>query len=166
MALISTKIISLLQERIKHEEANSKLYLQMGYWLDLQGYNNAAKLYAEHSKDELQHKQWAVEHLLSLNILPNEPAEDQPQLEFKGLQQIIALTYKRELDTTNEVKELAKVAFEEGDLMTFDLGQRYVKEQIEEMDAAQALVDQLETFGDGQVEMKLLDNWIGENLLG
>lgn len=166
MALISDKIINLWQVRIQHEEANSKIYAAMSNWLNLKGYVNASKLWKTYAEDELVHKNWAVQYLLDLNILPIEPAEEQPQLEFKGLPNIVALTMQKELETTEEVKNFVTLAFEEKDLLTFNALQKYIAEQVEEISKVQLLIDQLESFGTDKIALRLFDDWIGENLLG
>ena len=166
MALIPQESINELQTRIKHEEFNAKQYDAMKFWLNLNGYVNASKLWGKYAEDERSHKQWAVDYLLDLNILPLEPAEDQPQTEFKGLPNIIALTMARELQTTKEVEDLTDLCLSLKDYKTLGLAQKYVAEQVEELAKVQLLIDQLNAFGADQIAMRLLDNWIGENLLG
>jgi ferritin len=162
MAVISDKIIKLLQERIQHEEANSKAYTAMSNWLNLNGYIGASKLWKSYSDDELAHKGWAVQYLLDLNILPIEPSEEQPQVNFKGLPNIIALSMQREMKTTEEVKELGKQCLTDNDLMTFGLAQRYIAEQVEEIQKIQTWVDRLLAFGDDKVALRLLDDEMGK----
>lgn len=163
MALIPDRSIALIQERIQHEESNSKLYYAFSYWLDLNGYEGSAKLWRKDAEDERSHKQWAVQFLLDLNILPIEPSQVQPQVEFKGLPQIVALTYQREVQTTEEVQELARVALDVGDMLTFGLAQKYIAEQVEELAKAQLRIDKLKAFGDDPIALRLLDNDFGSN---
>lgn len=162
MALISDKMIGLLQMRIQHEEANSKAYTAMSNWLALNGFIGSAKLWKTYADDELIHKSWVVEFLSNLNILPIEPSQDQPQTEFKGLPQIVALSYQREINTTTEVKSLAEAALKEGDFMTFNLAQKYVAEQVEELDKIQTILDMLESFVTDKIALRLLDKRLGE----
>ena len=161
MALISDKVNKLVQLRIKNEQQSSRIYAAMGSWLAIKGYDGASKLWNKYSKEELLHVDWAKEYLLDLNILPIEPSQEQPQTEFKGLPQIIALSYKHELQITEECKELAKTALEEGDMMTFNLAQKYIKEQQDEIAKTQAHLDYLEAFGDSQISLQLLDQKMG-----
>lgn len=162
MALISDKINKLIQLRIKNEQQSSRIYAAMGNWLALNGYEGASKLWDKYSKEECGHAEWAKTYLLDLNILPIEPSQEQPQTEFKGLPQIIALSYKHELQITEECKELAKTALEEGDMMTFNLAQKYIKEQQDEIAKIQAHLDYLQAFGDSQVSLQLLDQKMGQ----
>jgi ferritin len=161
MALISSKIIELLQMRIQHEEANNKKYTAMSNWLNLNGFTGASKLWKTYSEDELVHKSWAVQYFLDLNILPIEPSEEQVQTEFKGLPNIIALSYQVEINTTDEVKILGKVCLDEGDLMTFGLAQKYIAEQVEEISKIQLWIDKLESFGIDKIALRLLDEEMG-----
>ena len=162
MAIITNKMIDLLQMRIQHEEGNNKKYTAMSNWLNLNGYLGAAKLWKKYSEDELTHKDWAVQYLLNLNILPIEPQEDQPKTDFKGLSNIIALSYQVEMTTTEECNELAKACLTESDMMTFTLAQKYVAEQIEEISKIQTWIDRLNSFGDDKIALRLLDNEMGE----
>jgi ferritin len=103
-----------------------------------------------------------VQYLLDLNILPIEPSEEQPQVNFKGLPNIIALSMQREMKTTEEVKELGKQCLTDNDLMTFGLAQRYIAEQVEEIQKIQTWVDRLLAFGDDKVALRLLDDEMGK----
>lgn len=160
-AIINDKVIKLLQTRIQHEEANNKKYTAMSNWLNLNGFTGAAKLWKTYAADELTHKDWAVQYLLDLNILPVEPSQEQVQVSFKGLSNIIALSYQVEMTTTDEVKALAKVCLEESDMMTFGLAQKYVNEQIEEIAKIQTWLDKLDAFGVDNIALRLLDNEMG-----
>jgi len=161
MALISSTIQNLLQMRIQHEEANNKKYTAMANWLDLHGYTGAAKLWRTYAADELTHKEWAKQHLLDLNILPIEPSQVEPQNTFNGLPNIIALSYQTEINTTNEVQDLASACLEEGDWMTLGLAQKYVNEQIEEIAKIQLWIDKLDAFGTSEIALRMLDEEMG-----
>lgn len=165
MAIISDKIIGLLNYRIEQEEFSSRLYLAMSVWLGWMGYAGAEKLWAKYSDEEMVHSKFAYNYLLDLNIKPTVPAIKEPQQEFKNLPQIIALSYKHEVDITNQCNALANAALAEADMMTFQLAQQYVKEQVEELSKTQFLLDQLEIFGDDKIALRLLDTYISENLL-
>ena len=162
MAIIGKRSVDLVQLRVKNEEFNSKTYTAMSNFLLLNGFEGAGKLWKSYAADELTHKDWAVQFLLDLNILPIESKQEQPQIEYKGLPNIIALSYQREIQTTNEGQELAKVAFEEGDMMTFGLAQKYVAEQVEEIAKIQAHLDFLKSFGDSGTSLQLLDEKMGD----
>ena len=157
MAIISNKMIDLLNYRIEQEELSSRVYLAMHLWLSYSGYSGAAKLWKKYSEEELIHAGWAYKYLLDLNIKPDTPALKQPQIDFKSLPQIIALSYQHEVDVTNQCNELANTTMKDNDQMTFQLAQIYVNEQVNELQKTQFWIDQLNIFGDDKVALNLLD---------
>lgn len=162
MALIEKNIIDLLQFRIQQEEQSSRIYASMAEWLKLKGYEGASKLWYNYSQEELSHATWAKNYLQSLNILPTTPSQEQPELNFKGLPQIIAKTMEHELLITKQCKDLGAECLKNGDLMTFGLAQKYIEEQQNEIEKVQRWIDNLEQFGDSQIALRLLDEKMGK----
>jgi ferritin len=162
MALIPQKVIAKLQYRINQEEQSSRIYKAMSVWLNLNGFKGAAKLWQKYSDEELKHAEWAYERLLDLNILPVVNNIDRPQSEFKGLANVIALSYAHEVDITRQCQELTQVCMDEGDFMDMELAQRYCKEQAEELAKTQSWIDKLTAFGEDKIALRLLDNEMGE----
>jgi ferritin len=158
MAIIKDKIIDLLNFRIKKEEESSRLYLSMSVWLNIQGFEGSAKQWLLDSNGELDHAKWAYDYLLSLNIKPNVPELKAPVQEFKSLPQIIALTYVHEIEVTEQCQALAKACMEENDYMTLSLAQKFLNEQAEEISKVTSWVDKLETFGESEIALRMLDD--------
>jgi len=156
--LITDDCIKYLNKRIKEEDYSSRVYLAMSMWLDDKGFVNASKLWRKYSDEERGHADLAREYLLDLGIRPLTPLLDQPIQDFSGLPQIIKDTYDHEMDITNQCKELASHAMKMGDHMLYQLAATYLKEQIEEMGKAQNWLDQLESFGEDKIAMRLLDH--------
>lgn len=156
--LITDECLKLLNYRIEQEDYSSRIYLAMSMWLDDKGFVNAAKLWKKYSEEERTHADLAREYLLDLGIRPITPLLNQPVQEFSGLPQIIRDTYEHEVDITNQCKELASHAMKMGDHMLYQLAAHYLKEQIEELGKAQNWIDQLASFGEDKIAMRLLDH--------
>lgn len=156
--LLTDDCLKMLNYRIEQEDYSSRIYLAMSMWLDDKGYVNAAKLWRKYSDEERGHADMAREYLLDLGIRPNTPLLNQPVQEYSGLPQIIRDSYDHEVDITNQCKELASHAMKVGDHMLYQLAGTYLKEQIEEVGKAQNWIDQLESFGEDQIAMRLLDH--------
>jgi len=163
MAVINDELIKLINYRIQQEELSSRLYLAMSLWLDINGYNGAAKLWKSYSEEEKAHADWSYQYLLNLNIKPIVPALEQQPTEFKSLSEIILASYKHELVITKQCQELAKKAQELNDYMTFDLAQKFVKEQVDELAKTNYWIDRLKAFGSEKDVLRLLDNEMGGN---
>lgn len=160
--VINFNIIKLLNFRIEQEEQSSRIYSAMSNWLNLNGFVGASKLWKKYSDEELVHAGWAYQFMLDLNILPPTPELKTPQVDgFKGLPQIIALSLAHEISITKQCNELAKACLNESDFLSFELAQRYCKEQIDEIAKLQTFVDKLNAFGESNEVLILLDNEMG-----
>jgi ferritin len=156
--LITDECVKYLNYRIEQEDYSSRVYLAMSMWLDDKGYVNAAKLWKKYSEEERGHADMAREYLLDLGIRPITSLLNKPVQEFSGLPQIIRDSLEHEIEITNQCKELASHAMKMGDHMLYQLAATYLKEQIEEVGKAQNWVDQLESFGEDKIAMRLLDH--------
>lgn len=158
MAVISEKIIKLLNYRIQQEEQSSRIYLAMSQWLTYNGYIGAGKTWAKYSDEENVHATFARNYLQDLDILPVTPSLPLPEQEFSTFPSIIEKSYKHELDITNQCQELAKACMAEGDFMTLTLAQKYLVEQVEEIAKVTQLLDRISAFSDDKIALRLLDD--------
>lgn len=156
--LISSTVVDHLNYRIEQEELSSRLYLSMSLWLNNEGYTGAASLWKKYSDEELSHADWARTYLLSFGIQPLTPALTQPQQLFKGLPEIIELSFDHEITISEQIKAIAGDAFKSGDHMLYELTLKYLKEQVEEHDKMQTWMDKLSAFGTDKIALRLLDN--------
>jgi ferritin len=158
MAIISEKIIKLINYRIEQEEYSARIYKDIAVCMEFQGYLGAAALFKKYSKEELTHANWAYEYLLSLAIRPEVPALEAPKNDYKDLPEVLEIAYKHEIEVTNQCTALAKAALAEDDYTTFHLAQKYLDEQVNEIEKTSTLLDQLQTFGNSPEALKLMDN--------
>lgn len=161
---LSDKIVDLLNFRILEEEKSSRIYLAFSLELQDKAYFNAAKLYKKYSDEELVHANKAREYLMSFNILPKTQPIPSVENEVGGLVEIINKTLEHEALVTQQCKDLAKAAMEDGDYLTFALAHFYLEEQREELEKSWDYKNHIETFGTDKIALKLLDDYIGETL--
>jgi len=154
-------VIDALNYRIENEENSSRLYHAMSMWLNDNGYIGASKAWQKDSDDEMGHAMWAKEYLLDMGIQPKIPALKEPTQSFTGLPDIIRQSYKHEIDVTNQCNTLANTALKSGDNLLYQLANKFLQEQQEELGKVQTLLDKLEAFGEDKIAMRLLDNELG-----
>jgi len=159
---LSKTIIDLLNYRIEQEEFSSRLYLSMSLWLTNEGYLGAGKLFKKFSEEEISHANKAKEMLLANGLQPITPALEKPEQEFKSLPNVIEISFEHEKEITRQCYELTRIAFKEDNFMVAELGLWYSKEQAEELDKFQNLVDRLEAFGTDADLLRELDNEMGD----
>jgi len=166
MELISEKLIDLLNFRIEQEEYSSRLYKRISICMGYHGYLGAEKLFKKYSDEELLHAEWAYTYLLSLDINPIVPALKMPPQDHESLPDAIKDAYEHEVLITQQCEELAKACFDESSFQTLSLAQRYLNEQVEEIEKTTTLLDILETLTDGteisKESLKLFDNQLKE----
>jgi ferritin len=156
--MVAGSIVNMLNFRIAQEELSSRMYKAMSVWLTMNGYLGAGKLWSQYATEELEHAQWAYDYLLAVNIAPMIQNIPQPDSSFTSLRQIVAISYKHELEVTKQCQELANACQQEGDYMTLTLAQKYLTEQVDEIDKLSNMVSKLAAFGDGGASLQLFDN--------
>ena len=161
-SLISQKLIDLCNYRIQQEEYSSRLYSAMSRWLDDKSYVGAAKLWKKYSDEELAHAEIIYGFLLDLGIRPVTPELAKPQQDFKGLVDIVNLSYAHEVDIYHQCVELAKAAYDEGQFMLYPKALKLTEEQVEEVGKLQLWIDMFESFGTEQITLLHIDEKMGE----
>ncbi len=160
--LISQRLIDLCNYRIQQEEYSSRIYSAMSRWLDDKSYVGAAKLWKKYSDEELTHAEIIYSFLLDLGIRPVTPELPKPQQDFKGLVDIVNLSYEHEVEVYNQCSELAKVAFEENQLMLYPIALKLTQEQAEEVGKTLKIIDMIDSFGDDKTSLLLIDIELGK----
>jgi len=159
---LSKTIVDLLNYRIEQEEFSSRLYLSMSLWLTNKGFQGAGKLFKKFSDEELIHADKAKEMLLANGLQPITPALEKPEQDFKSLPKVIEMSFEHEKEITRQCNDLTKAAFKEDNFMVVELGLWYAKEQAEELDKFQNLIDRFETFGTELDLLRELDDEMKE----
>lgn len=155
----SQSVIEALNYRIEQEEISSRLYEAMSLWLNDNGYSGAAKSWAKDSKDELEHANWAKEYLLDMGVQPELPALPKPKQVFTGLPDIIRESYKHEILVTQQCNDLANKALKTSDNLLYQLANKFMQEQQEELGRLQNGLDKLKAFGETPDVLLLLDKY-------
>lgn len=155
------QVVAVLNYRIEQEEYSARMYHAMSMWLNDHGYMGAAKAWQNDSDDEMKHAMWAKEYLLDMGIQPTIPALAKPPQTFTGLPDIIRQSFDHEVMVTNQCNDLANKALKSGDNLLYQLANRFLVEQQEELGRTQTLLDKLESFGEDKIAMRLLDEELG-----
>ena len=154
-------VIDILNYRIEQEEYSSRIYHSMAMWLNDNGYMGAYKEWQSYADDEMSHAKWAKDYLLDMGVQPKIPALKEPPQEFEGLPDIIRKSYQHEVDVTLQCNELANKALSTKDNLLYQLANKFLQEQQEELGKVQTLLDKLDAFGEDKIAMRLLDNELG-----
>lgn len=158
----SESVIKILNYRIEQEEMSSRLYEAMSLWLNDNGFIGAAKKWKQDSEDELKHAQWAKDYLLDMGIQPTLPTLPKPEQSFSSFPEIIRKSYEHEITVTQQCNDLAKEAMKNADHLLYQLANKFLQEQQEELGKLQTSLDKLKAFGEDKIALRLLDNELAE----
>ena len=164
MKRVSDEIEKLLNLQIEHEQTNSLLYLAISNWANYEAWEGVAALYKKYSEEEKGHRDVFINYLLDRNALPITPSKTSIPIpvDFQSIENIIALTLEREIETTKAIEKIKYKAKEEEDCVTSDFLIKMLLEQIEEEANALFWVDRLDMLKQTNTSLYFLDKEMGE----
>jgi len=159
--MLQEKIVKALNEQLKHEERNSRLYLQIAGWCEKNNFTGGAKWFYDASEDETKHKMILAKYIADKDELFVIPAQEAPENSFSDIKAIFELTYKTEQGTSEALMNLEKLALVENDFITAQFLHGLLVEQIEEEDKVQKVLHFIELAGITAPGLALIDNMLG-----
>ncbi|MBJ2174356.1 ferritin [Aureibaculum sp. A20] len=138
---ISSKMEKMLNEQMTREAYQAQVYLSYGCWAEENSFVGVSQFLYKHMQEEREHMFKFVKYILdrggSINVDSIKAAPKSPKDIGDCLQKIL----KHEIDNSNEIDKIVNLAHEEKDWATFNFGQWFVKEQIEEETLINELID-------------------------
>ena len=144
---LSKPIEDILNNQVKKEANASQIYLSYGTWADDEGYAGVANLLYRHSQEERNHMMKVIEYIMNRGGRAKVSALDAPPKDPKSLQECFEKLFKHEVDNSNAIYEIVTLAQKEKDWATYNFGQWFVKEQIEEETLVMDILDMLKIAG-------------------
>jgi ferritin len=122
---LDKKVVNLLGERIADEYTAFYFYRSATNWCDDAGYKKAAEYFKAESANELTHAEGLEKYITDWNCTAPLPDISKPELEFKGLVDIIEKAYNMEYGLYEGYESASKSLLDMEDYCTFDLLQKY-----------------------------------------
>lgn len=144
---VSKKIEDILNLQVRKEAEAAQIFLSYAVWADDLGYAGVADLLTRHSGEERDHMMKVIEYtqqrggravITELSAPPKDP---------ENLKDCLEKLFKHEVDNTTAIYGIVNLAQEEKDWATWNFGQWFVKEQIEEETLVMELLDKLKIAG-------------------
>lgn len=115
LTMINLKVQSALNDQIKKEEYSSRLYIAMAIWCEQKGYPGAAKFLFSHAEEERIHMLKLIHYLNDREGEAQLADIEQPDSEFKSLQDVFEKVMKHEKYITEAINSLYEVTVHEKD---------------------------------------------------
>jgi len=155
---MNTKVEKALNKQIELEHFSSQLYLAMASWAEKTGFNGSANFLYEHSDEERGHMLKLFHYVNDRGGHAIVPKVEQPELEYKSIQDVFKEIYEHEKMITGSINNLVGLCYEEKDFTTVSFLQWYVEEQIEEESLFSNILDKFNLLGGDKAKMYMFDN--------
>lgn len=155
--MLNKKVIELLNDQVNKEFYSAYLYLDIAnYYInkDLDGFGNWYNIQAQEERD---HALLFLKYLQSNGIKVTLKAIDQPDKDFKNHLDPLVTGAEHERYVTDLIHKIYEAAYEAKDFRTMQFLDWFVKEQLEEEENADKLVNKYKLFGDDPKSLYLLD---------
>ncbi len=161
--LISQNLNDALNHQIALEFFADNQYLAMSIYFENRGLSGLARFFRDQASEERMHGMKIVRHILEAGGNAVVPAVEQPQGNFKSVEEVAQVFLNQEQAVTRNFYEMFENALAEKDYATHIFLQWFVNEQLEEEATASKLLQLVKTAGEAnilQLDM-LVGGWGG-----
>jgi len=155
-----------LNDQVQKEASSSQFYLAMASWAESNGLNGTAKFMYQHSDEERFHMLKLIHFINERGGKASIPSINQPQKEFRDLENVFELLLAHEISVTESINNLVDICLQQKDYTTHNFVQWYVSEQLEEEALARTVLDKLRLIGGDKGGMYMFDRDLENSSIG
>jgi ferritin len=155
--MLSKNIEELLNNQIKNEFYSAYLYMSMAAWLHNYGLNGYAHWFRVQAQEERDHAMIFLNYIVKANGRVHLYAIDEPNFDFKDIEELLNLTLSHEQLVTSLIYNIAAAAQAEKDFKTEEMNKWFVTEQVEEEANALDNINGYKLFGGDGKGLYMLD---------
>jgi bacterioferritin B len=148
------RFVEALNLQIAREFGASQQYLAAAVWYEHETFPRLAQLYYDQAVEERQHGLMMAKYLLDSELLPAVPAVAEPRHEFADFVEPVRVALEQERRVTEQISQLAAIARDEGDYVSEQFVQWFLKEQVEEVDLFSSLLDVAERVRERPMDLE------------
>ncbi len=145
------RFTSALNEQIGREFAASQQYVAIAVWYDGESLRQLAQHFYRQAVEERNHAMMIVQYLLDAQEQLQIPGVAAPRSEFNDPVEPVALALEQEQSVTEQIKQLATMARQEGDLVGEQFLAWFLKEQLEETSSMATLLRVVERANEANI---------------
>nr|MBC7611622.1 ferritin [Pseudopedobacter sp.] len=138
---ISDKIEKVLNDQMTREAYQAQVYLSYASWAEGNSYAGVATFLYKHAHEEREHMFKFIKYINDRGGKTKIEAIKAPPADPKDMEDCLKNVLKHEIDNSACIDAIVNLAHEEKDWATFNFGQWFVKEQIEEEKLVNNLLD-------------------------
>ena len=150
----AARFVEALNVQIGREFGASQQYLAVAVWYEDQTFPQLAGLFYAQAVEERDHALMMTKYLLDSGERPTVPGTNEPRGDFADVVEPVRVALEQERKVTDQISELAGIAREEGDYVSEQFMQWFLKEQVEEIDLFSSLLDVAERSRERPMEIE------------
>ncbi len=139
--MAAARFVERLNEQIAHEFGASQQYIANAVYYDSLTLPRLASFFYAQAVEERNHAMMMVNYLLDADAPVTIPGVASPQTDFSDIVAPVSLALEQERRVSDQIGELMGVAREEGDFLSEQFVQWFLKEQVEEVSTMSGLFD-------------------------
>lgn len=160
--MISNKLQEAINIQITAEMWSSNLYLSMAYYCQQKGFDGIANWLKKQSHEELEHAYKLADYLVRRGgIVKIDKIDVVPQGWGNPLE-VFEHVYKHECHVSSLIDNLVDMARSENDKATEEFLMWFVREQVEEEESAQNIVDKIKMTGNNPSALLFIDGQLAK----
>lgn len=144
---LSKTLAEALNAQMTKEAHAAQIYLSYAAWADGQGFGGVANFLFRHAHEERNHMMKILEYILKRGAEARITAIPAPPENPANLNNCFEKVFEHEVDNTKAIYKIVKMSHDEEDWATWNFMQWFVKEQTEEENLAQDLLDKIKVAG-------------------
>jgi ferritin len=160
--MVSKELETAINKQINAEFWSAYLYLSMSTWCAHEGLPGFANWFKVQFQEEQDHAQKFMNYLIAkgnkVELMPIEKVETSWGSVLKTFED----TLEHERVVTSLINNLVSLARKENDYATENMLQWFVNEQVQEEEAAQAILDALKLIGSNGFGVYTMDKELGQ----
>ncbi len=140
--------VERLNEQIAYEFAASQQYIANAVYYDSETLPRMAAFFYTQAVEERNHAMMMVQYLLDAGGKISIPGVRAPEVQFADIVAPVALALEQEKRVSDQIAALMGVAREQGDYLSEQFVQWFLKEQVEEVSTMSSLLSVVERSAD------------------
>ena len=160
--MISKKMQDALNKQMNLEFYSSYLYLSMALYFDTIKMHGASYWMQLQSKEEYEHALKFMHYLGEVGASISLDKIEKPKAKWGSALKVFEESLEHEMMITDSINDIATLALNEKDHATGNFISWFVKEQVEEVNAVQLIIEKFELIGDSKGSLYMLDKELGK----
>lgn len=160
--MLSKKIINALNTQISFEFNAAYVYFGMAAFCDAKSMDGFASWFKIQAEEEVAHGMKIYQYLIDLGEHVDLKPIEAPATQFSSFEELFQTAVDNEKKLARVLNELANLAMEEKDQMTYQFLKWFLDEQVEEIALTNNVLDKIKLVGDNGNGLFILNDELGK----